>query len=132
MPSDRGRGSLVGVKRPLVSAASPIDPELERTILLLEVTQRDEKVEPLSSSEVSNGLRSRQPGQGGSGCLPEEVTKPATFDLPLSLLQRLRATCRIKDTTMVEFVRHAIEDALKAQRPTRDEIDRLLGTGQDL
>ena len=37
----------------------------------------------------------------------------------------------MKNTTMVEFVRLAIEDALKAQRPTRDEIDRLLGTDQD-
>jgi hypothetical protein len=131
MPSDRGRGGLVGVKRPLVSATSPIDPELERTILPPDVTQRDEKAEPQNLFETSNGLKPRQIGQSGPASLSEEMTKPATFHLPLSLLQRLRATCRLKDTTMVEFVRLAIEDALKTQRPTRDEINRLLGTDQD-
>jgi hypothetical protein len=57
----------------------------------------------------------------------EEPTKPATFHLPIGLLQRLRATCRIKNTTMVDFVRRAVEDALERQRPTEEEIRKLLG-----
>ena len=59
--------------------------------------------------------------------IPGELTKPATFHLPIGQLQRLRATCRLKNTTMVDFVRKAIDEALEKQRPTEEEIRKLLG-----
>jgi hypothetical protein len=103
MPVDRERGGLVGVKRPLVEASPITDPARERTVLPPEVVGR------------------------ATPTPAEEPTKPATFHLPVGLLQRLRATCRIKNTTMVEFVRQAVEDALERQRPTEEEIRKLLG-----
>jgi hypothetical protein len=113
MPSDRDRGGLVGVKKPLMEAAPVTDPVLERTILPPEVTE----AQPAAA----------RPGAPAAVSPPaEEPTKPATFHLPLPLIQRLRATCRLKNTTMVEFVRQAIEDALERQRPTEEEIRKLL------
>src|SRR5580704_12076718 len=109
MPVERERGGLVGVKRPLVEAAPVTDPAMERTILPPEVT---------SPAAVPG----TQPAVVRPPVPLEEPTKPATFHLPIGLLQRLRATCRIKNTTMVEFVRHAVEDALEIQRPTEEEI----------
>lgn len=114
MPVERERGGLVGVKRPLVEAAPVTDPALERTILPPEVTGPP-PVAPRPPAPIA-----AQPPA-------EEPTKPATFHLPIGLLQRLRATCRIKNTTMVEFVRQAVEDALERQRPTEEEIRKLLG-----
>jgi len=113
MPVERERGGLVGVKRPLVEATPVTDPAVERTLLPPEVT----------------GPPPATPKPAASAAAPmaEEPTKPATFHLPVSLLQRLRATCRIKNTTMVEFVRQAVEDALERQRPTEEEIRKLLG-----
>jgi len=108
MPSDRERGGLVGVKRPLVEAIPVTDPAIERTVLPSEVTG----VGPPSAAPMPS---------------PEELTKPATFHLPIGLLQRLRATCRLKNTTMVAFVRKAIDEALEKQRPTEEEIRKLLG-----
>ena len=123
MPSDRERGGLVGVKRPLVEAAPVTDPAAERIVLPIEAT--------------SGGLYAVHPEQqhtttpSPSGTTPtsnpEELTKPATFHLPISQLQRLRATCRLKNTTMVDFVRKAIDEALEKQRPTEEEIRKLLG-----
>ena len=115
MPSERERGVLVGVKKTLVEAAPVTDPALERTILPPEVTGQRLQPEPkrADSQTVSS--------------TPDDVTKPATFHLPLVLIQRLRATCRLKNTTMVEFVRQAIEEALERHRPTEEEIRRLLG-----
>lgn len=119
MPVERERGGLVGVKRPLVEAAPITDPAVERTILSPEVTGAGPAPEtrvPVARQAVP------------SPAVPvEEPTKPATFHLPIGLLQRLRATCRIKNTTMVEFVRQAVEDALERQRPTEEEIRKLLG-----
>jgi hypothetical protein len=109
MPGDRERGGLIGVKRPLVEAAPVTDPAAERTVLAREVIAPPA---PVSSPPPP----------------PADLTKPATFHLPLALLQRLRATCRLKNTTMVEFVRQAIEEALERQRPTEEEIRRLLGS----
>lgn len=115
MPSERERGGLVGVKKTLVEAAPVMDPALERTILPPEVT----------------GLRphpeTKPPERQPVSAPPDDLTKPATFHLPLTLIQRLRATCRLKNTTMVEFVRQAIEEALERHRPTEEEIRRLLG-----
>ena len=111
MPSERERGGLVGMKKPLVEAAPVTDPAMERTILPAEVTGPDRQGEQRQAAAPS----------------VEEVTKPATFHLPIALIQRLRATCRLKNTTMVDFVRRAIEDALERQRPTEEEIRRLLG-----
>lgn len=108
MPVDRERGGLVGVKRPLVEATPVTDSAAERTILPPEVTRRP--APPVATPAPA-----------------EEPTKPATFHLPIGLLQRLRATCRIKNTTMVDFVRQAVEDALERQRPTEEEIRKLLG-----
>jgi hypothetical protein len=118
MPVERERGGLVGVKRPLVEAVPVTDPAVERTLLPTEVTgpgvsEADPRGTPVA------------PRQGGMPAA--EPTKPATFHLPVGLLQRLRATCRIKNTTMVEFVRQAVEEALERQRPTEDEIRKLLG-----
>jgi hypothetical protein len=115
MPVERERGGLVGVKRPLVEAAPVTDPSVERTVLPREVT------DPAPVSSVPPARQSAPPPPA------EEPTKPATFHLPIGLLQRLRATCRIKNTTMVEFVRQAVEDALERQRPTEEEIRKLLG-----
>jgi len=115
MPVDRERGGLVGVKRPLVEAAPVTDPAAERVLLPAEVTGPAPEPPPGAVGQ----LESPPPA--------EEPTKPATFHLPISLLQRLRATCRIKNTTMVEFVRRAVEDALERQRPTEEEIRKLLG-----
>jgi hypothetical protein len=111
VPSDRDRGGLVGVKKPLMEAAPVTDPAMERTILPPEVTEP----QPASARPAP------------SAATVEEPTKPATFHLPLTLIQRLRATCRLKNTTMVEFVRQAIEEALERQRPTEEEIRKLLG-----
>jgi hypothetical protein len=116
MPVERERGGLVGVKRPLVEAAPVTDPAVERSVLAAEVT---DPVVPAPSPVRQSGPVAAPP--------VEEPTKPATFHLPISLLHRLRATCRIKNTTMVEFVRHAVEDALERQRPTEEEIRKLLG-----
>jgi hypothetical protein len=116
MPVERERGGLVGVKRPLVEAVPVTDPAAERTLLPVEVTG------PAPVPEGQGSLR-RPP----AAAPVEEPTKPATFHLPIGLLQRLRATCRIKNTTMVEFVRQAVEDALERQRPTEEEIRKLLG-----
>ena len=118
MPVDRERGGLVGVKRPLVEAAPITDPAVERTILSAEVTGEAAVPEGHAAS-----MRQSTPGPAAV----EEPTKPATFHLPIGLLQRLRATCRIKNTTMVEFVRRAVEDALERHRPTEEEIRKLLG-----
>jgi hypothetical protein len=110
VPSDRERGGLVGVKKPLVEAAPVTDAAAERTILPPEVTDPQ-----------SPAVRAAPPPAAA------EPTKPATFHLPVPLLQRLRATCRLKNTTMVDFVRQAIEDRLERQRPTEEEIRKLLG-----
>jgi len=118
MPVDRERGGLVGMKRPLVEAAPVTDPEVERNFLPAEVTG----AAPAPGKPVA-AVRPAAPAAPPA----EEPTKPATFHLPISLLQRLRATCRIKNTTMVEFVRQAVEDALERQRPTEEEIRKLLG-----
>jgi len=120
MPVDRERGGLVGVKRPLVEAAPITDPAVERAILPEEVT---------GAAAVPEGHAAgmRQSAPRPAAAPVEEPTKPATFHLPIGLLQRLRATCRIKNTTMVEFVRKAVEDALERQRPTEEEIRKLLG-----
>jgi len=119
MPSDRERGGLVGIKRPLVEAAPVVDPAAERMVLPPEI----------SSIETAPAVR---PAESRPAVPPpsasEELTKPATFHLPIGMLQRLRATCRLKNTTMVDFVRRAIEEALEKQRPTEEEIRRLLGT----
>lgn len=115
MPSERERGGLVGVKKTLVEAAPVTDPAIERTILPPEVTGQ----QPGPEAKPAD----RQPGPAP----PEDLTKPATFHLPLTLIQRLRATCRLKNTTMVDFVRQAIEEALERHRPTEEEIRRLLG-----
>lgn len=112
MPVDRERGGLVGVKRPLVEAAPVTDPAAEGTIL---------------PPEVTGAVPVRRPVPPPAAPPQQEPTKPATFHLPISLLQRLRATCRIKNTTMVDFVRQAVEDALERQRPTEEEIRKLLG-----
>ena len=120
MPGERERGGLVGVKKPLVAAAPVTDPAMERTVLPVEVT--GPAVQPLS---VPDTEPERRPTPA-MYIPPEEPTKPATFHLPLGLIQRLRATCRLKNTTMVEFVRQAIEDALERQRPTEEEIRKLL------
>ena len=112
MPVERERGGLVGVKRPLVEADPVTDPAAERTLLPPEVTARPVPAAP--------GIVHQPPPA-------EEPTKPATFHLPITLLQRLRATCRIKNITMVQFVRAAVEDALERQRPTEEEIRKLLG-----
>ena len=114
MPVDRERGGLVGVKRPLVEAAPVTDPAAESSILPPEVTHPAAAAAPAPT-----------PAAPPPPAL--ELTKPATFHLPIGLLQRLRATCRIKNTTMVEFVRQAVEDALERQRPTEEEIRKLLG-----
>ena len=119
MPVDRERGGLVGVKRPLVEAAPITDPAVERTILSAEVTGTAGGGEVRPASVRASGPPAAAP--------VEEPTKPATFHLPIGLLQRLRATCRIKNTTMVDFVRRAVEDALERQRPTEEEIRKLLG-----
>ena len=112
MPGERERGGLVGVKRPLVEAAPVTDPAVERSFLPAEVT----------------GSVPAAPARAAAREEPAaELTKPATFHLPLGLLQRLRAICRLKNTTMVEFVRQAIEEALERQKPTEEEIRRLLG-----
>jgi len=128
MPSDRERGGLVGVKRPLVEAAPVSDPAVERTVLPIEVTGGS----VASSTQIAHPERqyptAPSPGGGDSMPSPEELTKPATFHLPIGLLQRLRATCRLKNTTMVDFVRKAIEEALQTQRPTEEEIRKLLGS----
>jgi hypothetical protein len=123
VPSERERGGLVGVKKTLVDATPAIDPAIERTILSSEIAGDPSRSVPdtLSSSESQRSPRT--PYQTAV----EEPTKPATFHLPISLLQRLRATCRLKNTTMVEFVRRAVEDALERQRPTEEEIRQLLG-----
>jgi hypothetical protein len=118
VPSDRERGGLVGVKKPLVEAAPVTDPAFERTVLPVEVTGH----RPQASGSAAGPLA----GQAHTA-MAEEPTKPATFHLPISLLQRLRATCRLKNTTMVDFVRRAVEDALERQRPTEEEIRQLLG-----
>jgi hypothetical protein len=119
MPLERERGGLVGVKRPLVEGAPVTDPAIERTILPAEVT---------GAPAVPEGHTAVRQSEPRSAAPPvEEPTKPATFHLPIGLLQRLRATCRIKNTTMVEFVRRAVEDALERQRPTEEEIRKLLG-----
>jgi hypothetical protein len=101
----------VGVKKPLMEASPVTDPAAERTILPPEVTDPEVAVRPAAKAAA----------------VVEDATKPATFHLPISLLQRLRATCRLKNTTMVDFVRAAIEDALERQRPTEEEIRQLLG-----
>ncbi len=116
MPVDRERGGLVGVKRPLVEAAPITDPAVERTLLPADVTGA--AVSPVG--HAADPVRQAAPPV-------EEPTKPATFHLPVGLLQRLRATCRIKNTTMVQFVREAVEEALEKQRPTEEEIRKLLG-----
>jgi len=113
MPVDRERGGLVGVKRPLVEAAPVTDPAAESTVLPPEV------IRPAAAAAAPAPVYAPAPAP--------EPTKPATFHLPISLLQRLRATCRIKNTTMVDFVRQAVEDALERQRPTEEEIRKLLG-----
>lgn len=119
MPVDRERGGLVGVKRPLVEAAPITDPAVERSILPAEVT---------GAAAVPKGHAADVRQSAARPAAPvEEPTKPATFHLPIGLLQRLRATCRIKNTTMVEFVRQAVEEALERQRPTEEEIRRILG-----
>jgi hypothetical protein len=118
MPSDRERGGLVGVKRPLVEAAPVTDPAIERTILPIEVA---------GPSVAHHPAQPTPPAPPPPAPAPDELTKPATFHLPIGLLQRLRATCRLKNTTMVDFVRHAIEEALEKQRPTEEEIRKLLG-----
>jgi hypothetical protein len=115
VPSERERGGLVGVKKTLVEAAPVMDPALEGTILPPEVT--GQRLQP----EV------KPPDRRPVSAMPDDLTKPATFHLPLPLIQRLRATCRLKNTTMVEFVRQAIEEALERHRPTEEEIRRLLG-----
>ena len=127
MPSDRERGGLVGVKRPLVEAAPVTDPSIERTVLPIEITG-------IGLPSAATGVHSEQqhattpsPGSAVPTASPEELTKPATFHLPIGLLQRLRATCRLKNTTMVDFVRKAIEEALEKRRPTEEEIRKLLG-----
>ena len=112
MPSDRDRGGLVGVKKPLMEASPVTDPAAERSILPPEVTDP-----PVAAARPA----------AKPAAAVEDPTKPATFHLPVTLLQRLRATCRLKNTTMVDFVRAAIEDALERQRPTEEEIRRLLG-----
>ena len=116
MPVERERGGLVGVKRPLVEASPVTDPAVERNLLPPEV---------IASAPPQGQVPPRQAAPPATPA--EEPTKPATFHLPISLLQRLRATCRIKNTTMVEFVRQAVEDALERQRPTEEEIRNLLG-----
>lgn len=125
MSVDRERGGLIGLKKPLVAAAPVTDPAMERTILPPEVTGSS-AAPPMPPAE---DVPVRGKGSGGAAFAPapEELTKPATFHLPLSLLQRLRATCRLKNTTMVDFVRRALEDELERQRPTEEEIRRLLG-----
>jgi hypothetical protein len=120
MPGERERGGLVGVKKPLVEAAPVTDPAMERTVLPVEVTG------PAAQAVAVTEFEPRRTAPAVSGAVMEP-TKPATFHLPLSLIQRLRATCRLKNTTMVEFVRQAIEDALERQRPTEEEIRKLLG-----
>jgi len=114
MPVERERGGLVGVKRPLVDAAPVTDPAAERSLLPPEV------IGTASASQPASAAAYQAPPA-------EEPTKPATFHLPVSLLQRLRATCRIKNVTMVQFVRTAVEEALERQRPTEEEIRKLLG-----
>jgi len=114
MPVERERGGLVGVKRPLVEAAPVTDPATERSIL------------PPEATGVAT-VPERRPVAPAVAEQLAELTKPATFHLPIGLLQKLRATCRIKNTTMVEFVRQAIEEALERQRPTEEEIRKLLG-----
>jgi len=118
MPVDRERGGLVGVKRPLVEAAPVTDPAVERTVLPSEVTG--------AAAAPAKPAAPVRPA-AATAAPTEEPTKPATFHLPIGLLQRLRATCRIKNTTMVEFVRQAVEEALERQRPTEEEIRKLLG-----
>jgi hypothetical protein len=115
VPSERERGGLVGVKKTLVEAAPVTDPAIERTILPPEVTGEPPRPE------------AKPPDRQAVSSPPDDLTKPATFHLPLALIQRLRATCRLKNTTMVDFVRHAIEEALERHRPTEEEIRRLLG-----
>jgi hypothetical protein len=105
----------------LVEAAPVTDRAAERTLLPAEVTE----TEPPPVVAPSPPPPPTAPP--APAARTEELTKPATFHLPLSLLQRLRATCRLKNTTMVEFVRQAIEEALEKQRPTEEEIRRLLG-----
>jgi hypothetical protein len=117
MPVDRERGGLVGVKRPLVEAAPVTDPVAESAVLPAEVTGA------AAAEKAATPVRQTVPAAPPT----EELTKPATFHLPIGLLQRLRATCRIKNTTMVEFVRQAVEDALERKRPTEEEIRKLLG-----
>ncbi len=124
MSIDRERGGLIGLKKPLVAAAPVTDPALERTVLSEEVTGPPE---PPPAPPPAEPIRGKGSGGAAFAPTPEELTKPATFHLPLSLLQRLRATCRLKNTTMVDFVRHAIEGELERQRPTEEEIRRLLG-----
>jgi hypothetical protein len=121
VPSDRERGGLVGVKKPLVEAAPVTDPAIERMVLPPEATGH--APQPVSLAE---GQRSPLPFTLHQPPV-EEPTKPATFHLPISLIQRLRATCRLKNTTMVDFVRRAVEEALEKQRPTEEEIRQLLG-----
>ena len=123
MPSERERGGLVGMKKPLVAAAPVTDPAVERTFLPPEVTDAAPPERGREAPPAATGAAAA-PSTGPSN---GDVTKPATFHLPLTLIQRLRATCRLKDTTMVEFVRQAIEEALDRQRPTEEEIRRLLG-----
>lgn len=121
MPGDRERGGLIGVKRPLVEAAPVTDPVAESAVLPREVTAaRDQAVEAAPVAAVAAGV-------SPAAAIPPELTKPATFHLPLTLLQRLRATCRLKNMTMVEFVRQAIEEMLDKNRPTEEEIRKLLG-----
>jgi hypothetical protein len=121
MPSDRERGGLVGVKRPLVEANPVSDPAVERTVLPIEVTGASvASITQTAPPEREHAIALGLPNS-------EDLTKPATFHLPIGLLQRLRATCRLKNTTMVDFVRKAIEEALQAQRPTEEEIRKLLG-----
>jgi hypothetical protein len=106
MPSNRQRGGLVGLKRPLLEAAPAAG------------STGESAGPPAPAAPAASAM---QPPPAAP------VTRPATYHLPVDLLQRLRATCRIKNTTMVEFVRQAIEEALERQRPTREEIGRLLG-----
>jgi len=120
--NERERGSLIGIKKPLVAAAPVTDRALERTILPPEVTE-DQPVPVLVTPAVPSSAATVH-----AEAPAEEPTKPATFHLPVGLLQRLRATCRLKNTTMVEFVKNAIQDALERQRPTEEEIRKLLGS----
>jgi hypothetical protein len=107
----------------LVEAAPVTDPVLERTILPPEVTGPPLQPAPATPHPAERPA----PVPAATGQAYEEPTKPATFHLPISLIQRLRATCRLKNTTMVDFVKNAIQEALERQKPTEEEIRKLLG-----